>query len=589
MSSRSSQSRGIAQLFPFLNWIGKWRDVSIIKDDSLAGITVALMLIPQAMAYAHIAGLPVQYGLYTALVPPVMAALFGSSHLLTTGPIALVSLITASTLTGLATPGTTEYISFAILLAAIVGILRLLLGLIRAGFIVNFFSHPVTVGFTNAAALIIILSQMQSVFGVAITYDDLFVPALMRAAYEAIRTPLWTTLIMAIGSFALLSFLRRIAPRSPYVLITVVTAILISLITGYSGETVGAIPRGLPTFSVPTLSWRAFPTLLSGALIITFLGMMEVISITHALAIKTRHSVNINQELIGQGLANILGSFFQCYPVSGSFSRSALNYESGARTGMSSVVASIVVALTLLFFTPLLGPLPKATLGAIIIFFLLRLIHFGPIRLFWKTHPYNGIVAITTFIVTLLAAPYLYIGILTGISLSFGFFIFFAMRPKISLLVRAPDGTFFDATEYHLPACEHIAVVRFNGQLFFGNCAFFENKILEIVASMPDMSCLIIDASGINRIDASGLHSLQTLIEELRDINVTLFLTRVNTHVMDAFFRSGMAHTVGLDHIFRRNHHAIDAAWRLFSCDHREKCPLYHYDATPSDLLNESE
>lgn len=574
----------LTRFFPFLRWIGEWRSGIVVRADVIAGISVGMILIPQAMAYAQLAGLPAYYGLYAAFITPAIAALFGSSRHLATGPVAMASLITAATLSGLAVPGSSTYITLAIVLAIMVGIIRFLFGVFRLGVLVNFLSHPVIIGFTNAAALIIATTQLDKLFGVtSVESGSIHLITVTRVIHAAFTTPHWPTLLMACGSLALLVILRLIVPRLPYVLITVIIATLIGYFIGYTGECVGEITPGLPAFSIPEFSWSVIPKLIVGAFTITLIGLMEVMSIAKAIAVKTRQRFDVNQELIGQGLANIVGGFFQSYPISGSIARSAVNYTSGAKTGMASVISSCVVAAALLFLTPLLSIVPIATLAAIIIVAIITLIRLRPISYAWRTHPHNGIVAIVTCVVTLVSAPHLYIGIITGIALSLSFFLFRMMRPHICLLSRHPDGTLRDAATYDLPLCRHIALIRFDGQLYFGNCSYFEDKVLEIVAQMPELKCVILDAGGINRIDASGVHMLRTVMDQLRELEIPLYFTRVKTNVMDAFNRTGLTQRIGHDHIFRWNQHALDAVWSTIVCDHQNECPLSYSGNTLFD------
>jgi SulP family sulfate permease len=315
--------------------------------------------------------------------------------------------------------------------------------------------------------------------------------------------------------------------------------------------------------------------MLPGALTITLLGLMEAMSIAKAMAVRTRQRINVNQELIGQGIGNLAGCLTHSYVVSGSFSRSAVNLNAGAVTGMSSVVTSIVVAVTLIWFTPLLYHLPQATLAAVILTAVITLIRVQPIRFAFRTYPFDGFIAVVTFVLTLVLAPHLHYAIGTGIALSIIGYLYRTMRPQTPVLSRHADGTLRDADMHQLPHCKHIAVIRFDAGLYFINSGYFEDRVLELVADMPDLRCLIVDAGGINRVDSTGEAMLFTLVERLKDQGIVLCFSRVKTGLMHAFDKTGFAELVGRENFFRWNQHAVEHAWRMTGCDHERDCPLY--------------
>jgi SulP family sulfate permease len=450
----------IAKLLPFLRWF-PLRPADL-RADLIAGITVALVLIPQSMAYAQLAGLPPYYGLYAAFLPGILAALWGSSKQLATGPVAVVSLLTATALTPFAQTGTDQFVVLAILLAFLVGLIQLALGAFRLGVVVNFLSHPVIVGFTNAAALIIGLSQLNKIFGVPMPRSGHFATDIW-AVVQALEHTHLPTLVMGVVAFAIMWGMKKYTPRLPGVLVAVALATLASWgldFPGLGGKVVGDIPAGLPSLALPTLDPQMALDLLASAVVISLLGFMEAISIAKAMAAKTKDRIDPNQELIGQGIANILGSLSQSYPVSGSFSRSAVNLNAGARTGMSSVFAGIVVLITLLFLTPLLYFLPQSVLAAVIMLAVVGLINFKAIRHAWEAHPHDGAAAIVTFVATLAFAPHLDNGILAGAGLAVGLFLYRTMKPRVALLGRYPDGTLRDLhvhpnlpTDERFPRC----------------------------------------------------------------------------------------------------------------------------------------
>ena len=491
-------------LFPFLHWLPHLRHWQTLRADTLAGLTLALILIPQSMAYAKLADLPPVYGLYAAFIPPIIAALFGSSRHLVTGPVATASLITAATIQAIAPADAAAYIAYSISLALLVGLIRLALGLLRLGLLVDLLSNPVLVGFTNAAALIITTSQLHHLFGVEIDKGYYHFQTVQHTLVAIATQTHWPTAGMAALAAATLLLLRYKFKKLPHVLFAVVLTTLVAWLTDFDGKVVGDIPRGLPAFALPTLDLAVLPYLLTGAVVLTLIGLTEAMSIAKTIAARTRQHIDVNQELIGQGLATLVGSFFQSYAVSASFARSAVNYASGAVTGFSSIVCSLVVVLTLFFLTPLLYYLPLATLAVIIVVSLLGLIRFEPIITAWRVTPYDGLIAVITFFCTLALAPQLHWGILVGVVLSVGLYLYRTMRPRVAYLARHGDGTLRDADIYGLKLDQRIALMRFDGRLYFGASSYFEDKVLEAVARLPELRYIVIDAGGINHIDASG-------------------------------------------------------------------------------------
>ncbi len=562
-------------IFPFTKWITEWKKPEVVRADIIAGVTASLVLIPHSMACAQLAGLPVYYGLYAAFIPPAIAALFGSSRQLVTGPVAMASLLTFATLQSLELHSPQQYIAYAILLALTVGLIRIILGIFKLGVLVNFMSLPLVVGFTNAAALIIATSQLDKFFGVEVakeTYQYQTVWNIITTACENIN---WPTFFMAISAVAFMIVLKTINKKIPNILIVAVATLLISWKFGYKGELVGTVPGGLPTFTVPDFQWNIFPKLISGALAITFLGLMEVTSIAKTIAVKTKQKLDINQELIGQGLSNVVGSFFQSFPVSGSFSRTAVNFNSGALTGMASVVSSVIIMIVLLWLTPALHYLPQATLSAIIIVAVSSLIKIRPIISAWKTNPLDAFVAIITFCLTLYFAPQIQNAIFVGVALSLLLFLFKTMRPHVAFLSRYSDGTLRDVAEHELQLCDHISIIRFEGQLYFGNANYFEDKVLETVAKKPDLKCIILDASGIHTIDFSGVEMLRNTFLRLKDSGIQLYITRARFTFMKILIKNDFIDFIGEGNFFNRNRQAIEHSWKTLGCDHIESCPFY--------------
>lgn len=579
------------KFFPFLNWINELKDPQILRADMVAGLTVALVLIPQSMAYATLAGLPEVYGLYIAFVPVFVAALWGSSRQLGTGPVAVVSTMTATILTPVVItmlePGYTQeqflalFIPTAMFLTLLVGLFQLTLGLFRLGAIVNFLSHPVIVGFTNAAALFIGLTQVSKVFGVDMPggASDHFMTVRIWGVIQNLDKTHVATLLMGISAFAILIGFKRYLPRAPGVLIAVVVTTLASYFMGFEqmgGKVVGTIPEGLPGFAMPGFSLDALSELFIGAVIISLVGFMEAISIAKAMAAKTKDHINPNQELIGQGLGNICGSFFQAYPASGSFSRSAVNLNAGARTGFSSVVTAIIVVITLLFLTPLLYHLPKATLAAVVIMAVFGLINFKAVKHIWLTNKHDGVAAIITFIATIGSAPKLDHGIMIGAVLAIVLYLYRTMRPRVALLGRYKDGTLRDL-EVHkdLPIDENIIAVRFDGSLYFANVSFFEDAMLTAVADHPDAKYLLVVGDAINQMDASGEEVLRHLVERLRDNQVTVVFSGLKRQILQVMRATDLNNVIGEQHIFANEDMAFDAIYEWLGKGAAGKyCPL---------------
>jgi SulP family sulfate permease len=538
---------------PYTEWLGDLKNPEILKADLLAGLTVALVLIPQSMAYADLAGLPAYAGLYASFLPAIIAALFGSSKQLATGPVAVVSLMTASTLGSLGITDTTTFVMYAGMLALMVGVFQLSLGLLRLGVLVDFLSHPVVVGFTNAAAIIIASSQVSKLFGISVEKGDHHYETMWNLATSLAQTHM-PTLIMALFALFLLIFIKRINPKLPSVLIAVVITTLLSWgldFEGMGGAVVGVVPEGLPDFAIPTIDFVHFKDLLVAAVIIALLGFVEAISVAKAIAAETRQRLSANQELVGQGLANLSSGMFGGYPISGSFSRSAVNFSAGGRTGYSSIVTGILVALTLLFLTPLLYHLPQPTLAAVIVMAVVNLVKFEPIKHAWKVEPHDGIVAIVVFVVTLFFAPHLEMGIMAGVLLSLGLFLYRTMSPKFVEVARHEDGTLRNAELFDLKTSDSLSIYRFDGDLYFANAGYLEGKFLNSLAAKPTTKAVILDLESVDQIDATGEETLSRILERLVAADIAFYVARGKKPVLDAFKRSGLYNKIGKENFFR--------------------------------------
>ena len=700
------------RLFPFLGWFRNYGP-GTVKVDALAGVTVALVLIPQSMAYAQLAGLPSYYGLYASFLPPMIAALFGSSRQLATGPVAVVSLMTAASLEPIATQGSGGYISYAILLALMVGGFQFLLGLLRLGVVVNLLSHPVVNGFTNAAALIIASSQLPKLFGISTDKGKHHYETIISLLHDISAHIHWPTFFIGTLAFAIMFGLKRINGRIPNVLVAVVVTTLISWAWGFEenyvasissiqspetrnliqdhnmaaseienltaqygrlslniieekgrqksltseiinlehelaltelrreklrkesrltrkrlralkvmvaedstgdrrlyldgevpaglkndgrkwrlqvgeqplkedrllfkggGEVVGSIPRGLPGFSMPALDGTVMLRLLPYAVIIALLGFMESISVAKAMAAKTGQRLDPNQELIGQGLANMVGSLGGSYPVSGSFSRSAVNLQAGAVSGISNVVTSLTVLVGLFLFTPLLYHLPQAVLAAVIMMAVLGLINVSGFIHAWKANWYDGALSIITFFFTLLFAPHLDRGILLGVGLSLMVFLYKSMWPRVAILSRHRDGSYHDASAFYLQRCDHIAMVRFDGPLFFANATYLEDQISKIRLSIPELKHIHIVANGIDDMDATGEEVLSLIVDRVRSAGYEISFSGMKKNVLDVMKRTYLYEKIGKTFFFPSEEAAVESIYKMTHRHTEEKeCPL---------------
>lgn len=669
----------LLRMFPFVAWL-PGLDRATLRADMLAGLTVALVLVPQSMAYAQLAGLPPHYGLYTAFLPVIVAALWGSSAQLASGPVAVVSLLTGAALAPLALPGSEQYVALAILLAFLVGAVQLSLGALRLGFVVNFLSLPVIAGFTSAAAIIIGLSQLDKLLGLVPQRSGSFmrdVWALLGYLPDA-HGP---TLAFGLGALAAMLAFRRFLPHLPGVLIVVAIATLISWAAGFErteratleqladaetativnevlgarariaalsamrtntrasrkdaeaalsdkgrqqaalryqleiidieiallrsesqarlaalrkltfhrveapegtghaqrfraadgaeaqrwriraiddggvdfiggGEVVGSIPAGLPDFALPKFDLGALASLLAAAFTIALVGFMEAISIAKAVAVRTRQRIDPDQELIGQGLANLVGSFTQCYPASGSFSRTAVNAHAGARTGLSSVFTTLVVLLTLVALTPLLYHLPQAVLAAVIMLAVTSLVHFDGILHAWRVNRHDGMAGIATFVAAIALAPHLDFAILFGAGLSVLLFLYRSMRPRARLLGPHAEGAQRDALTHGLPGGEAVVAMSFDGDLYFANVGYFEDSVLELTRRFPHARTLLIVGEGINQIDASGEQIVRQLLARLRENGIALAFCGLKKQVREVLDTTGLATLIGEENFF---------------------------------------
>ncbi|MCU7938333.1 MAG: sulfate permease [gamma proteobacterium symbiont of Bathyaustriella thionipta] len=552
----------IRRFLPFLRWFPM--DGNTVKADVIAGITVALVLIPQSMAYASLAGLPAYFGLYAAFLPVMVAALWGSSSQLGTGPVAVVSLLTASAVTPLAPVGSPEFVSLAIMLAFMVGVFQFMLGVFKLGVIVNFLSHPVIVGFTNAAAMVIALSQLNKIFGVEKQRSEFFLGDIWGVMQNLGDTHI-ATLIFGLVSVIGIMYAKKKCPKLPGVLIAVAGTTIVSWAIDFEsmgGAVVGTIPEGLPSLAMPAFNMDVFGTLVSSAIVISLIGFMEAISIAKAMAAKTKERIDPSQELMGQGLGNMLGAMSSAYPTSGSFSRSAVNINAGALTGMSSVYTGIIVLITLLFLTPLLYHLPKAVLAAVIMTAVFGLINFKAVKHAWHASRHDGIASIVTFIATLGFAPHLDKGIEIGAGLAILLYLYRTMSPRVAILGRYKDGTLRDVKVNDLDTSDQIIAIRFDGSLYFANISYFEDAILEAVSDKPDAEFILVVGDAINQLDASGEEVLQHLNERLKENNIQIVFSGLKRQVLMVMRKTGLFDEIGHENIFANEDMALEAIYK---------------------------
>ena len=525
-------------------------------------MTVSLVAIPQSLAYEQLSGVPPTYGLYAAFIPSIVGVLFGSSPILATGPVAMTSLLTAASVGVLVPAGTEQFYAYVTMLALLSGLFQLAFGLARAGMLLSLVSHPVLMGFINAAALIIALSQLPALMGISVRQSQ----HLLLDTWNVVSRPdLLHEMSLAFGlaTIVLVVALRRIAPRLPAVLIAVVLATWMSYLLGFAergGRVVGDVPAGLPSLAAPDFGWAAIRALLPAAFVVALISFMEAASSCKVIAIRKRMRWDDNQELIGQGLAKIAAAFCQSMPVSGSFSRSALNLAAGAMTGLSSVFAAASVLVVLLFATPLLHHLPKPVLAALIILAVLNLVDLRALPRAWRASKDDGFAAFATFFVTLAFAPNIQIGIVAGIIVSLASFLYRRMRPHVAILSLHRDGTFGDSARVDLPPLhERIGAIRFDASLYFTNAAFFEEAVLRLQRDSPEITYIVVAAHSINDIDASGVESLRNLAERLRQSGVTLVLAGVKRQVREVLERTDAIAALGAANIFSTDTEAVES------------------------------
>ena len=531
-----------ARILPILRWAPQYRRADL-RSDLAAGLTVGAMLVPQAMAYALLAGLPPEVGLYAAIVPVLVYAVFGTSRQLAVGPVAIVSLLTASALADLVAEGTTGYVAAAAMLALLVGAVHLVVGIGRLGFLVNFLSHSVLVGFTAAAAIIIGFSQVKHLLGISVERKDHFYETVGEVAGQLSDTH-GTTLALGVVALLALFVLKRVMPKLPAALIVVVASIVAVEVFDLESRgvrTVGDIPDSLPTFGFPDVDGSLIGSLLPTAIVITLVGFMESIAVAKVYARRHRYEVEPNSELVGLGAANVASGMFGGYPVTGGFSRTAVNDSAGARTPLASIITALIVLATVAFLTPLLSSMPNAVLGAIIVVAVIGLIDVREMRHIARVKPSDLVSLSIAFVATLA------LGIELGIAVAVvaSMLVVFARmsRPHTAILGRVAGTTNYRNVE-RFPDVETVGgvhVVRIDAAISFVNAVAVKRTILDHADSITaEPRALVLDASGINDLDATGVETLTELGPELDDRNVQLHLADVKGPVRDVLHRAGL-------------------------------------------------
>ena len=548
------------KLFPFLKW---WPLVNrrTLRADIMAGITGAVIVLPQGVAFAIIAGLPPEYGLYSAIVPTIIAAFFGSSRHLISGPTTAISIVIFTTLSPLTTPGSAEFIQMVITLTFIAGLLQLGLGMARLGALVNFVSHSVVVGFTAGAAILIGTSQLSNFLGVPGSKRHAFIHVLTDLVQ---RLPETNMDVLAIGIVTLIAAIafKKYFPRLPGMLFAMIIGSVLAVIlkgSEHGVRLVGPLPAHLPPLSAPELTTSAVRQLAPAALAIAMLGLMEAVSIARSVATRSHQRIDSNQEFIGQGLSNVVGSFFSSYASSGSFTRTGVNYEAGAKTPMSALTAAVSLAVILLLIAPLTAHLPIGSMAGILLLVAYNLIDFHHIRTIIKTSPSEAAVLAVTFFATLLVE--LEFAIYVGVILSLLLYLNRTSHPQFVTLAPDPQSdrhSFINVLKKPLLECPQLKIIRMDGSLFFGAVDHFAQEMRAITRHFSEQAHILLVGSGINFIDSAGCEALAQEAHRLHLSGRKLYLCSLKGEVMDVLKRGECIKRIGEQNIFRSKIEAIE-------------------------------
>ncbi|HBJ85045.1 MAG TPA: sodium-independent anion transporter [Verrucomicrobiales bacterium] len=562
------QASWLKRLIPALDWLAHY-ERKHLPGDARAGVIVATLLIPQGMAYALLAGLPPQFGLYASLLPIAVYALLGSSRFLSAGPSALLSLLIATGVAGLAEPGSPRYLAFATATALVVGVMQIAMGAARLGVLTNFLSQPVLSGFTSAAACLIALSQVKHLLGVQFPQTE-HLHELLAELARALPQTRWPTLAISMASVLLLLAFQYLLPRvlarwktfpaglaqalsksGPIIVVIVGTAIVAAFDLGQRNgvNIIGEIPSGLPDFALPALAASEFLPLIPLALTVSFVGFLESISVAKTLAAKRRQKVESNQELIALGAANLAAGVTGGYPVSSSFARSMVNFTAGANTGLASLITVAVIGVSALFLMPLFHHLPQAALAAIIIIAVIGLMDFAMPRRLWRYNKADAAALILTFVAVL--AVGIEKGILIGAASTIILYLWRTSRPHMAVVGRVANTEHFRNVRRHeTQTLPHVLLLRIDENLYFANAKHIEDFVLCAAAEQPRLRHLVLICSAINFIDASALETLRELLTRLRDADIQLHLAEVKGPVMDRLAHTEFLDQLGHEHVF---------------------------------------
>ncbi len=557
-------------IFPFLSWI-KLVNKESVKADLFAGLTGAVIVLPQGVAFATIAGLPAEYGLYTAMVTPIIAALFGSSFHLVSGPTTAISIVVFSAVSHHATVGTPEFVSLALTLTFLAGIYQLAFGVARLGALVNFVSHTVVIGFTAGAAILIATSQLKHITGIFVPKGESFLHT-WYDLYQGIGSLDLYLIAIALLTLVTAILCKKLAPKAPNLLLGMIVGSLIAIyfqtLTG-SIKLVGEIPAQLPPFSVPNFSFATIKTLAPEAFAIALLGLIEAVSISRAVATRSNQRINSNQEFIGQGMSNIVGSFFSSYAGSGSFTRSGINYEAGAKTPLSAIFAAIALMIIVLLVAPLTAYLPIAAMGGVILLVAYNLIDFKHIRQILRFSKSESAILLTTFFATLFLE--LEFAIYIGVLLSLVLFLSKTSTPSIPTLTVDPEGEsrkLINIIKKPLKQCPQLKIIRVDMSIYFGSINHIQKRISKI-ADNERINHILIIASGINFIDLAGAEALVAENNRLKINGGGLYFSGLKSSVYEFAARSCFIKQLGNDHFFDSKNQAIKSIYQRLD---KEKC-----------------
>ena len=553
----------LQRFFPIFQWLPNYKK-EWLKGDINAGLTIGIMLIPQGMAYAAIAGLPPVYGLYTSIFPLIVYSIFGTSRQLAVGPVAMLSLLTATALSSFQNLTPDQYLFLAILLSFMAGIFQFLLGFFRLGFLVNFLSRPVISGFTSAAALIIVFSQLKHFFGISISGAENLFQILIQIFQKISQINLISFGIGMIGVFIILG-IKKWKKSFPGQLFAMVFGILVVTFFNlgeapFSVNIIRDIPSTLPYFEKISIDMELFKKLLPMSATIALVSFMESIAVGKTIETQRKnYKVNANKELIALGLAKVFGSFFHSFANTGGFSRSAVNNQAGAQTQLAGIISASVVFITLMFLTPLFYNLPHAILAAVIIVAVYSLINYSEAKQLWYSNKLDFGMLIITFLLTLMFGVQLGIGV--GVFLSLALVLFSTTYPHTAVLAKVPGSHFYRNVERFkdLEINENLLIYRFDAQLFFANINHFKDKLYEYEADKHgNLKLLIIDGESINNIDSTSVNTLDEIVKDFHSRGVEVCFTGVKGPVRDKLAQSGFTDRIGCDHFFMSIQEAVD-------------------------------